>query len=326
MDEHLIRHLFLEAKQFKKHEILHVEKLIGSYGHSNWKFTTVNETFLLKVNIRNIKNQDLRNEILAYQLLSERNLSVPKILYSFPTPNPLGSPYYIQSWIPGINAIAALPQLSKKHRKRFAYSFGTYIAKMHTIESDSFSHSLYTKSGEKTLNWKDFVLKKLKGFVFDIRKENLLPLSFLTAVEEKAYKLLDSIRSDVKPGFTHMDLYLANVLVNAENLSAILDFESACFYDPIWDFVKLEAWVFERFPDLRQPFLRGYSEIIPWKSTFANRLLAYQGVEYLAAFPYFGIRFPDKKMFNYFYQLLKTWLGLTKLDEYEEKSYIAHRS
>lgn len=325
MDEHLISRLFLKATHLKEHEILRIEKLTGSYGHASWKFTTAKETLLFKVNIRNINNQDLKNEILAHQLLTKANLSVPQILYSSPTPNILERPYYIQSWLPGVDATTALPELNRENREKFARSFGTFIAKMHKIESDCFSHALHKNPGEQSLDWKNFILKKLEGFIFAIRKGNLLPASFLAAVEKKAHDLIDSIGSDVKPGFTHMDLYLANALVSAENLSAILDFESACFYDPIWDFVKLDAWVFQQFPDLRQPFLQGYSEIIPWKPIFANRLLAYQGVEYLAAFPYFGTRFPDKKMFNNFYQLLETWLGLTKLDEYEEESCIAHR-
>jgi aminoglycoside phosphotransferase (APT) family kinase protein len=325
MDEHLISRLFLEATRLKEHEILRIEKLTGNYGHASWKFTTTKEMLLFKVNIRNINNQDLKNEILAHQLLTETNLSVPQILYSSPKPNTLERPYYIQSWLPGVDATVALPKFNKENREKFARSFGTFVAKMHRIESDSFSHALHKKPGKKSLNWKNFVLRKLEGFTFDIRKGNLLPPSFLAAVEEKTRGLIDSIGPDVKPGFTHMDLYLANALVNAENFSAILDFESARFYDPIWDFVKLDAWVFQRFPDLRQPFLQGYSEIIPWKPDFANRLFSYQGVEYLAAFPYFGTRFPDKKMFDNFYQLLETWLGLTKLDEYEEESCIAHR-
>lgn len=318
MDEKLIPSLFLEAMQLKEYEILQVEKLVGSYGHASWKFTTAQQTFLFKVNIRNMSNRDLENEILAHQLLAKTGLSVPQILYSSPMPNILGRPYYIQSWLSGVDARIALPELNTESRQKFAHSFGIFVAKMHQIESKFFSHSLHKNPDEKSLDWKAFIFKKLERFILDIRTGNFLPDSFLFAVEKKARSLIDNLESDVKPGFTHMDLYLANAIVNTDKLAALLDFESACFYDPIWDFVKLDAWVFQKFSDLRQPFLQGYTEITSWKSTFGKRIFAYQGVEYLAAFPYFGTRFPDKKMFNNFYQLLETWLGLTKLDEYEK--------
>lgn len=317
MNKQLITDPFIQATSIKRDDILSCEKLKGSYGHASWKFSMEHQTLLFKVNIRNIKNDHLSNEIFATQLLLKKNLNIPQILYSQPVPNPLKYPFYIQTWLPGISAAESLPHLDEKKQKQFARSLGRITAQMHTIKSDYFSHSLYKDQRTQPQSWKNFALNKMEGYSLVIRNEKLLPELFLTSIRKKIIELISYIDGDIVPGFTHMDLHLPNVLVNDMKLSAILDFESACFHDPIWDFVKLDAWIFQLFSNLRKFFLEGYSEIIPWESSFANRLLAYQGIEYLAAFPYFGHRFPDKKMLNNFYQLLEKWLSLTKLEEYE---------
>jgi hypothetical protein len=92
--------------------------------------------------------------------------------------------------------------------------------------------------------------------------------------------------------------------------AALLDWESAAFYDPVWDWVKLGMWVFGRHPELRAPFHQGYTAVTDLPDGFADRLTVYQGIEYLAAFPYFGAagRWPDAEMLNSFRGLLIEWM------------------
>ncbi|MGH3980400.1 MAG: phosphotransferase, partial [Pseudonocardiaceae bacterium] len=89
---------------------------------------------------------------------------------------------------------------------------------------------------------------------------------------------------------------------------ALVDFESAAFYDPVWDFVKLHMWVFDIHPHLRRPFLAGYTAETPLPADFAERLVVYQGIEYLAGFPYFGRTWPDAAMLESFRRLLGCWM------------------
>ena len=95
-------------------------------------------------------------------------------------------------------------------------------------------------------------------------------------------------------------LYLPNTVAFYGKFRALLDFESARFYDPLWDFVKLDAWVFRQHPRLLEPFLEGYRDVVHWRMDFNRRIFLYQALEYLAAFPYFGVASPNARMLHDF--------------------------
>jgi hypothetical protein len=48
------------------------------------------------------------------------------------------------------------------------------------------------------------------------------------------------------------------------------------------DFVRLEVWVFDRYPETRAPFMQGYHELRSPAEDEASRLDLYRGMEYLA--------------------------------------------
>jgi aminoglycoside phosphotransferase (APT) family kinase protein len=63
----------------------------------------------------------------------------------------------------------------------------------------------------------------------------------------------------------HRDLRAANIMLaqNGTRFAGIIDFERAAASDPAWDFVKLDAWIFSRWPEASAPILAGYTRILP---------------------------------------------------------------
>lgn len=141
-------------------------------------------------------------------------------------------------------------------------------------------------------------------------KAQALPAAVLYTVADRLTALIDRLTGGITPRLSHRDLYLPNTLLldGDPAPAALLDWESAAFYDPVWDFVKLGMWVFDRHPQLRSPFLNGYTDTTELPDGFDERLTVYQGIEYLAAFPYFGAAWPDEAMLDGFRTLLAGWM------------------
>lgn len=283
-------------------------KLDISYGHECWRIeTSTAKKYLLKIPVRRASLYDFNNEIRAQQLLAQGGIPIPSLVAVCPLPNDLDTAFFLQIWLPGEDGASALPGFSTTEAQAFAWSFGQIVARMHSITGAAFSEDVLVERSYES--WEDLCEARLTRLLTSNRRIAQLPQTVLDVIEERSRNLLAALPPDIEPRFTHRDLYLPNTLVRQNRFCALLDFEAARFYDPLWDFVKLDAWVFQAHPQLRKHFLEGYTSEFPWRADAAERIFLYQAIEYLAAFPYFGERFPNLAMLKSFHSLIAAWMA-----------------
>ncbi|WP_327074481.1 aminoglycoside phosphotransferase family protein [Kitasatospora purpeofusca] len=277
------------------------------WGHLSWTVRTTSGRYLIKTGIRRPQQADLYRQVAAQQIAAGSGVATP-IVVAVGTPDgPLQRPCYVQTWIEGADAASVLPRLGPQENDRYASALGRQVAAVHRIPGPRFAEDCAATTTYPT--WQAACLSRIGRLAASIEEKAVLPPAVLYAVADRLKTLTDQLGNGIVPRLTHRDLYLPNTLITGEPAgAALLDWEAAAFYDPVWDFVKLGMWVFEPHPALRAPFMAGYTEFEPLPDGFHERLTLYQGIEYLAAFPYFGSAWPDERMLASFRTLLSGWM------------------
>lgn len=289
-----------------------VSALPKGWGHLAWFVQAASGSYLLKSAVRRSGVADLYREVAAQQIAAVGGLCTPAVVAVSAEGNALGRPCYLQTWIDGHDAETTLPGLSGEAPLMLARRFGQAVAILHAITGPRFAEDAAATRSYPT--WKKVCTGRLQRMAAANRDAALLPAAVLEAVAADLETRIASLAEGIRPALTHRDLHLPNLIDRGPQLPvALVDFESAAFYDPVWDFVKLHMWVFDIHPHLRRPFLAGYTAETPLPADFAERLVVYQGIEYLAGFPYFGRTWPDAAMLESFRRLLGRWMDAAGL-------------
>ncbi|MCZ4125426.1 phosphotransferase family protein [Streptomyces sp. H39-S7] len=294
--------------QLTGEEVARIAPISTGWGHLSWKVATTSGVYLIKTGIRRPEQSDLFRQAAAQQMAAAAGVLTPQVVAIGEAGGPLQRPCYVQTWIPGTDGAAALALLDPARTARFGYALGQAAAVLHTVRGPRFAEDA---AGTVTYpTWQAACLARLDRLTTATAKVDVLPPDVLLTVSGHLTALIEQLGGDVVPCLTHRDLYLPNTLAphGCPDTAGLLDWEAAAFYDPIWDFVKLGMWVFDRHPQLRIPFLDGYTATGALPDGFDDRLTIYQGIEYLAAFPYFGAAWPDPVMLNGFRTLLGSWM------------------
>ncbi|WP_413100145.1 phosphotransferase family protein [Streptomyces sp. Inha503] len=285
-----------------------IAPLSRGWGHLSWTIRSASGRYLIKTGIRRPHQSDLYRQVAAQQLAAAGGVITPLVVAVGDGVGPLQRPCYVQTWIDGTDGATALNRLDTEGTTRFGRALGHVAAALHRIPGPRFAEDC---AGTVTYpSWQAACTARIQRLVTATEKTEALPAPILYAVADRLTTLVDSLDGNITPRLTHRDAYLPNTLLlnDDPDVAALLDWEAAAFYDPVWDFVKLGMWVFDKHPQLRDPFLAGYTSRAALPDGFEERLTVYQGIEYLAAFPYFGAAWPDEAMLDGFRQLLVGWM------------------
>lgn len=300
-----IRQAFLTATGFTG-PVETVRSATKGFRHVVWIVNYQGEQFSVKACARNTSLEAFRNEVAAQQLATRSGIPTAEIVGVSVDKQLLGQPYYVQRWLEGQDAASAMADMDRRGQEEFALQFAVAVASMHQVGGDFFAENVIEPGAHAT--WAELCNNRLERLVKRNVDANILPRLTIDTAEAYCKDLIAELPDDVVPALTHRDLYLPNVIVTPNAGVAIIDFEHASFFDRVWDFVKLEMWVFRRFPQLRSPFMDGYKSRSEWSRSCDQRLLLYEGIEYLAGVPYFGAMNPDERMLKDFLDLLSHWL------------------
>ncbi|MGK5546670.1 phosphotransferase family protein [Streptomyces sp. URMC 127] len=293
--------------QLTDEPVLRIARLRKGWGHMSWTVRAPSGRYLIKTGIRRPHLADLYRQVAAQQHAAVR-LATPQVIAISDHGGALQRPAYIQSWLDGRDGEVTLPRLSHEGVHRFGHDLGAAVAALHRIPGPRFAEDC---AGTVTYaTWAAACHARLHRVLTANEKASVLPAPALHAVTDRIAELIDNLPDGIEPRLTHRDLYLPNTLqlTGHQEPVGLLDWESAAYYDPVWDFVKLGMWVFDKHPQLRAPFMDGYTADSPLPEDFDERLTAYQGIEYLAGFPYFGAAWPDESMLDGFRTLLAGWM------------------
>lgn len=282
---------------------LRAERLHAGFGHENWRVRADGDAggWLLKIaSPLRPRPMKVENNVAAQRLAAAHGVRVPEVVGIGLDPAPLGRPFYVQRWIDGDDAEAALPRMTSDERAAFAAAYGRAVARLHGILGDFFGEGVLPAL--RVPGWKEWCRARLVALRRMNTDAGVLETSALDAALAECAALVEEIDVDFAPALAHRDLYPRNLVVGPPATAsgppevALLDFEHARFTDPAWDFAKLEFWNFTPHPDLAAPFFAAYRDVHGWSDAFETRIRLCRGMELLSAFPWFGVECPSEEM------------------------------
>lgn len=279
------------------------------FGHLLWYAETDRGAYLLKIANRRRTDADVRSDIIATRMAATAGVPVPEIVHAADSGAECLPPWYVQRWIPGRDAAQWMgEQPPRRAVARMAAELGELTGLLHLTGLGRFADDVLDPPQRRSYDgFADLCTARAARLIDRVAASGVVDTVTLGTVEAALGRLCGET-DGARPALVHRDLYLPNVLVDGGRVVALLDFELAAAYDASWEFVKLENWVFRRWPAMRRPFVSGYQAVAGDGAFAPGRLALAHGVEILAGLVYFGQDWPDDAMFGDFRRLLEEWV------------------
>jgi aminoglycoside phosphotransferase (APT) family kinase protein len=228
---------------------LQVQSITGvedSHSSTIYKCTlSTSENVFLKIPFSKLKYQ---RELEAYEILKGR-VSVPEMLDYWSGDEECHGAFLLSELKGKTLTPAATPKI--------AYQVGVLQAEMHSIRPPA----ALTSITNEFPNWSHFVKDQFYSFAEDVK----------TILDEKLYEkainkfenLQKHLPSPDGPSFVHMDFRPANIIVDHDQVSGLIDFESVRFGSTDIDFTKLYRDFLSFDVNLYHAFQEGYKSIRP---------------------------------------------------------------
>ncbi|MDL4840908.1 phosphotransferase family protein [Aquibacillus rhizosphaerae] len=225
-----------------------IDEVEDSHSSTVYKCNLSNgENVFLKIPFTKLKYQ---RELEAYEILKG---SVP-------------IPEMIDYWsgdeeCPGAFLLSELKgnSLSTKAKPTIAFQVGVLQAKMHSIRPPA--EKALSGIKNEFPNWSHFVEEQFYSFAEDVR--DILDEHLYNKAIETFKRMKQELPSAVGPSFVHMDFRPANIIVDEEKVSGVIDFESVRFGSTEIDFTKLYRDFLSYDDSLYIAYQEGYNSIRP---------------------------------------------------------------
>jgi Ser/Thr protein kinase RdoA (MazF antagonist) len=213
-----------------------------------YKCTLLNgENVFLKIPFTKLKFQ---RELEAYEMLKGR-VSIPEMLDYWSG----------DEECPGAFLLSELKgkPLTPKATPRVAFQVGVLHAQMHLIHPPE--ERELTGIQNEFPNWSNFIERQFYSFAEDVR--DVLDEGLYKQAIEKFEEMKQQLPSPDGPSFLHMDFRPANIIVDGEKVSGMIDFESVRFGSTEVDFTKLYRDFLSFDVTLYHAYQEGYNSIRP---------------------------------------------------------------
>jgi aminoglycoside phosphotransferase len=185
-----------------------------SHSSTVYKCTLPNgENVFLKIPFTKLKFQ---RELEAYEILAGR-VSIPEMLDYWSG----------DEECPGAFLLSELrgKPLTSKTTSIVAFQVGVLHAQMHTIRPPE--ERVLTGIQNEFPNWSNFIERQFYSFAEDVG--DVLDERLYKQAIEKYEVMKQQLPPSDGPSFVHMDFRPANIIVDSEKVSGIIDFESVRF-------------------------------------------------------------------------------------------------
>ncbi|MFF2754387.1 aminoglycoside phosphotransferase family protein [Psychrobacillus sp. NPDC058041] len=231
-----------------KLNVLSIEDVLDSFSSTVYKIKQVNQQIVyLKIPYSKVK---LEREYEALEILSGA-IPVPRLL---------------EFWegndeIPGALLLSAIKgePMSEKVDEKLAFDIGVNHAKLHNVRPQQ--NTTYQGISNVYDQWSTFLETHFYGFAEEVKgviPEDLFKQSIELFEEQRKF-----LPHPDGPSFIHMDFRPANIIIQNNQVSGIIDFESARFGSTEMDFTKINRDIFMKNPRTLEAFQKGYKTIRP---------------------------------------------------------------
>lgn len=223
-----------------------IHEVEDSHSSTVFKCCLLNgENVFIKIPFTKLKCQ---RELEAYEILKDR-VSIPEMLDYWSG----------DEECPGAFLLSELKgrPLAKKVSPTVAFQIGVLHASMHQIPPPAAVQ--LTGIQNEFPAWSNFVECQFNSFAEDVKK--VLDESLYRQAIEKFEDMKRQLPLPDGPSFIHMDFRPANIIVDGDKVSGVIDFESVRFGSTEIDFTKIYR-DFLRFDyNLYQSYQEGYNTV-----------------------------------------------------------------
>lgn len=179
--------------------------------------------------------------------------------------------YAIHSWIEGEDAETVIPSLPSEKQYTYGVDAGRILRKLHTLpaptDAPPWAGRFNAKIDRKIVMYENCPLKYEKGDLF---------LKFL---EGNRYLLTDRPQT-----YQHGDYHIGNMMIDADGVLTIIDFDRDDFGDP-WEEFNRIVWCAQASPAFASGMVDGYFDgEVP--TEFWKLLAVYIGSNTLSSLPW----------------------------------------
>ncbi|RNF41296.1 aminoglycoside phosphotransferase family protein [Planococcus salinus] len=229
-------------------QTLAINEVEDSYSSNVYKCKLLNgKNVYVKIPYTKEKYQ---RELEAYEILKGK-VSIPEMLAHWSG----------NEECPGAFLLSELKgkPLTLQASSAVAFQVGVLHATLHNIQPTAKNES---KSIENEFsNWLNFVETQFYNFAEDVRE--IIDAHLYDRSIAKFNEMKQRLPSPDGPSFLHMDFRPANIIVDKDNVSGIIDFESVQFGSTEVDFTKLYRDFLCFDTNLYQSYQDGYKSIRP---------------------------------------------------------------
>ncbi|ATP41990.1 phosphotransferase [Solibacillus sp. R5-41] len=220
-----------------------------SHSSTVYKITLLHgEEVYLKIPYTKVK---FERELEAYQLLQNR-VATPKLIDYWQGDETCPGAFLLSS-------LKGAPLSVNTATPRTAYEVGKLHASLHEV---IFTEQMEVHAIQNEFeNWPDFIGRQFYSFAEDVQK--VLTKQTVEQAIAQFERMKQGLPMPEGPSFVHMDFRPANIIVDGESVSGVIDFESVRFGATEVDFTKLKRDFLRFDAKLDAAYQEGYNSLRP---------------------------------------------------------------
>jgi len=243
---------------------------------------SIDKKYVIKINTGHPEIPKLEREKEIYNLVNDK-VPTPEI-YGFDSSKEILSySYILMEYIKG-SSLGSNAEFFKKREKKWLPELGKILALIHSFKFDHFWEDSPRESVKENLRFKNYFKKNINLICEKLKESREVDDNELLKI--KKYYFSNSLFSiSPKASLIHGNFIPSNVIVEGENIKAVVDWEwakSGHHEEEVATFLYRNLKLDEELVKL---FREGYEEIIPLPSEFEQRLYAYNLLYYLSVLP-----------------------------------------
>lgn len=279
--------------------------------HSSWVLESGLGRLVGKVQTTD-RTEVVLDRLAEQRRVAEHGVPVPNLLGFTPSSEPVGGRLLIVAeYLDGQDAEEASTSLLADVMADALRSAGAALAHLHRVPVPAFGDAT-TGLHPGPHSWAEVITARTELLRRAYGDRNGSVDSAAASVVSAGLALLvrlgDAVSHAVRPAVAHLDVYLPNILVDAEGqFRALLDLEHVRWVDPAMDFVKPAMWMFEGRPEWADAFADGYGITESRPPYWSERLSVATGLELLTGVDYWT-RVKDPAMREDYLRRLRSWV------------------